>query len=110
MNANTRSNLFLRVYAECLDTSDAARISAKIRSSLSAFEPAEASEPTAYWKMPGLFGFSFNLYPATEVSFLSVVSNADQGWLHMEAIEGEASSVWNRFGGTVFLTKEVTWA
>jgi len=101
--------LFLRLYAECKDIEQSEAQSKALLSALSHLSPLEASIPSAYWKVPKLFEFTYILSPPTESSFQSLISMALNGWSHSGQYP-ESSSVWNREAGSVFLAPEVTWA
>lgn len=101
--------LFIRAYGNCGSLEEAKGISDAIRLALSQFDPEDLSEPKPYWKMPELFEFSFNLSPATEISFLQLVKSCGEGWLHLGDGQDRAS-VWNRVEGCSFLTPSVAWA
>jgi len=101
--------LFMRVYGNCENREQARDISAGIRQALAKFQLSDRMEPKPYWKIPELFGFTFDLTPATEASFLDIVNLCDAGWLHLGDGQ-DRSSIWNRTEGAVFLTPAVSWA
>ena len=102
-------NLFLRLYANCDDASEAERLAGNIASVLSAWETSSATQPRRYWKMPELYEFAIDLYPATVESFQAVRALVAGNWHDVEQA-CERSSVWNRGADLSFLIPEVSWA
>jgi hypothetical protein len=100
--------LYFRFFAECRDLHEAHDISARLCAPLSAFHLAPSSEPKAYWKIPELFEFRYELQSAAREDYDKVVS-CGNGWLHMDN-QFELCSVWNRSGGEKLFIDGVTWA
>jgi len=101
--------LFLRVFANCENAEVAVGIAERLALALSGLSPQQRSSPRAYWKLPHLFEFTYNLFPAAEASFHEVVSLSSGEW-HHSSCATERSSVWNRSCDRVFLISEVSWA
>ena len=99
----------MRLYANCESAELGTAMASRLALSLSRFSPVQASVPKPYWKVPGLFEFTYWLSPASAASFREVVSYSSGAWEHSSA-GGELSSVWNRTTDHVFLIPEVTWA
>jgi hypothetical protein len=102
-------NLFLRLYANCDDASDADRLAGQIALALSAWGSSPTTQPRQYWKMPELYEFAVDLFPATVETFHAVHALASGKW-HDDVQACERSSVWNRVADHSFLIPEVTWA
>lgn len=102
-------NLFLRLYANCTDVSDAERLAEQIALALSAWETSPGTQPRRYWKMPELYEFAVDLFPATVGTFWAVHGLATGNWHDVEQAS-ERSSVWNRAADHRFLIPEVSWA
>lgn len=101
--------LLLRLFVDCVDDDHILRTEAAAASALSAFEPGRDAAPERYWKMPDLVELTFALHPAKRATFDAVVALAADGW-HHAGDATEASSVWNRAPGQLFLVPESAWA
>lgn len=101
--------LLLRLFVDCVDDDHILRTEATAASALSAFEPGRDAAPERYWKMPDLVELTFALHPAKRATLDAVVALSTGGWDH-SGDASEASSVWNRVPGRVFLVPEAAWA
>ena len=97
------------MYANCDDASDADRLAGQIALALSAWETSSTTQPRRYWKMPELYEFAVDLFPATVETFDAVHALATGKWHDVEQVS-ERSSVWNRDADHSFLIPEVSWA
>ncbi len=102
-------NLFLRVFADCQTTEDAASLQSQLLAALGQWRPRPRAEPQQYWKMPQYFEFTYNLVPPSQEALEAIHSQAQTGWHDTHSL-GEHSCVWNRTPGTQFLVPAVAWA
>jgi hypothetical protein len=65
--------------------------------------------PYQFWKMPELFEFVLDLFPARVDTLRDVMPQAPQGWVVLSKYQ-DRSAVWNQSSGMVFLIPEVRWA
>jgi hypothetical protein len=101
--------LFLRLFANCESARTAADVAARLGLALSKLAAKEFAPPKPYWKVPGLFEFTYTLSPATESSFEAVLSCTSGGWSQSTS-GAERSGVWTRTNDHVLFAPEVAWA
>jgi len=101
--------LMIRALAECDSPEAAAALAPRLLQATAKWLAVEPSPPERYWKMPDLVELTFALHPAKRATFDAVVALAPEGW-HHSGDASEASSVWNRAPGQVFLVPEAAWA
>jgi hypothetical protein len=104
-----RTELFIRIIAECTNDQAAPAVAAELEHALAAFDPEARQLPLRYWKMPELFEFAYSLRPAAPEIFAQLLALADDGW-HHGGDDRDRSSVWNRHSGPPFLDATVRWA
>ena len=102
------NQVFIRVYADCKDDDEAAKLAQTLELTLSPYDPVATGAPTRYWKLPELFGFTYRLSSPARDIWEELISDAD-GWLQ-SADEQDRSAVWNRVGDRRFLISEARWA
>jgi hypothetical protein len=71
---NTLMTLSIRLFAECSDDIEAAKLLFALCNALTAFSPRSASAPARYWKIPELFEFYFALTPQSLDTFQQVIA------------------------------------
>jgi hypothetical protein len=102
-------SVLLRLFAECRDDRESARLGLGLCAGLSALDPQRAMAPERYWKIPELYELGYRLHPGTRATFDAVLSRTRDGWIHL-GDDDDRSSVWNRVPGSVLLLPEIVWA
>jgi len=109
IQAQTMSEIFIRIYAECDTADEAINLQNQIAAALNQYKPSFLGKPYKYWKIPEYFGFEITIPTTADEIFQSIIALANENWTHGED-QVNRSSVWNWHDNCHFLIPQARWA